>query len=33
MSGEKKFGTSAFGFSKSDVNAYIEGYYLSLMCA
>jgi cell division initiation protein len=24
MSGEKKFGTSAFGFSKSDVNAYIE---------
>ncbi len=24
MSGEKKFGTSAFGFNKSDVNAYIE---------
>ncbi len=24
MSGEKKFGTSAFGFSKPDVNAYIE---------
>lgn len=24
MSGEKKFGTSVFGFNKSDVNAYIE---------
>ena len=24
MSGEKKFGTSTFGFNKSDVNAYIE---------
>jgi|BioPla2DNA2_1021312.scaffolds.fasta_scaffold57972_1 cell division septum initiation protein DivIVA len=24
MSGEKKFGSSAFGFNKSDVNAYIE---------
>lgn len=24
MSGEKKFGTSFFGFNKSDVNAYIE---------
>jgi cell division septum initiation protein DivIVA len=24
MSGEKKFGTSMFGFNKSDVNAYIE---------
>lgn len=24
MSGEKKFGTSLFGFNKSDVNAYIE---------
>ncbi|MCX7773086.1 MAG: DivIVA domain-containing protein [Clostridia bacterium] len=24
MSGEKKFGTSAIGFNKSDVNAYIE---------
>lgn len=24
MSGEKKFGTSAFGFNKPDVNAYIE---------
>ena len=24
MPGEKKFGTSPFGFSKSDVNAYIE---------
>lgn len=24
MPGEKKFGTSLFGFSKSDVNAYIE---------
>lgn len=24
MSGEKKFGTSAFGFNKTDVNAYIE---------
>jgi len=24
MSGEKKFGSAAFGFNKSDVNAYIE---------
>ncbi|NLU52085.1 MAG: hypothetical protein GXX10_04370 [Clostridiaceae bacterium] len=24
MSGEKKFGSAAFGFSKADVNAYIE---------
>ncbi len=24
MSGEKKFGSSPFGFNKSDVNAYIE---------
>jgi cell division septum initiation protein DivIVA len=24
MPGEKKFGTSLFGFNKSDVNAYIE---------
>lgn len=24
MSGEKRFGSSAFGFNKSDVNAYIE---------
>lgn len=24
MAGEKKFGTSMFGFNKSDVNAYIE---------
>lgn len=24
MSGEKRFGTSLFGFKKSDVNAYIE---------
>ena len=24
MSGEKKFGSSMFGFNKSDVNAYIE---------
>lgn len=24
MSGEKKFGSSVFGFNKSDVNAYIE---------